>query len=164
MDALTNSQPAEPVVRPLRPGESTLAPATFACMPPEAPLAMPTQSLTQFSRTGWRRNISTHPVVGGWLARLLVFGGGLCLTVYGACEMYKVVEIGGVTPTEWALVFLFVANFSWIALACTSALAGFIWLLFFAPKPSLPPVALRQRTAIVMPVYNETPARVFGAV
>jgi membrane glycosyltransferase len=78
--------------------------------------------------------------------------------------MYKVVEVGGVTPLEWVLLFLFVANLSWIALACTSALAGSIWLLLFAPKPPLPPVALRQRTAIVMPVYNETPARVFGAV
>ncbi|MGB6324510.1 MAG: glucans biosynthesis glucosyltransferase MdoH [Methylocella sp.] len=167
MDALTNSQSTEPVVRPLRPGgpgESTLAPDAFACVPPEAPLAMPAQRLAEFSRAERHWDVAHHPVFGGWLARLLVFGGGLALTVYGACEMYKVVAVGGVTPLEWALLFLFVANFSWIALACTSALAGFIWLLFFAPKPSLPPVALRQRTAIVMPIYNETPARVFGAV
>jgi membrane glycosyltransferase len=164
MDALTNSQPTEPVVTPLRPGESTLAPDAFACVPPEAPLAMPAQRLTDFRRAERHRNVGHHPVFGGWLARLLVFGGGLGLTVYGAHEMYKVVEVGGVTLLKWALLFLFVGNFSWIALACMSALAGFIWRLFFAPKPSLPPVALRQRTAIVMPVYNETPARVFGAV
>ncbi|HEY4847854.1 MAG TPA: glucans biosynthesis glucosyltransferase MdoH [Methylocella sp.] len=164
MDALTNSQPTEPVVTPLRPGESTPAPDAFACVPPEAPLAMPVQSLTRFRRAERHSNVVRHPVFAGGLARLLVFGGGLGLTVYGAHEMYKVVEVGGVTPLKWALLFLFVANFSWIALACTSALAGFIWLLFFAPKPSLPPLGLRQRTAIVMPVYNETPARVFGAV
>ncbi len=164
MDALTNSQATEPVVRPLRPGETTLAPAAFAWVPPEAPLAMPAQRLNRFSRAERHSNATRHPAFGGWLARLVAFGGGLGLTLYGACEMYKVVEIGGVTPLEWALVVLFVANFSWIALACTSALAGFIWLLLFAPKPSLPPVELRQRTAIVMPVYNEMPARVFGAV
>ena len=164
MDALSNSQPAEPVVTPLRPGESTLAPDANAGVPPEAPLAMPMQSLSRFSRAERHENVAHHPVFGGWLVRLLVFGGGLGLTVYGAREMYKVVEVGDVTPLEWALLFLFVANFSWIALACTSALAGFLWLLFFAPKPSLPPVALRQRTAIVMPVYNEMPARVFGAI
>ncbi|MGH6936476.1 MAG: glucans biosynthesis glucosyltransferase MdoH, partial [Methylocella sp.] len=164
MDALSNSQPAEPVVRPLRPGESTLAPDANAGVPPEAPLAMPMQSLSRFSRAERHSNVAHHPVFGGWFTRLLVFGGGLGLTVYGACEMYRVVEVGDVTPLEWALLFLFVANFSWIALACTSALAGFLWLLFFAPKPSLPPVALRQRTAIVMPVYNEMPARVFGAI
>ena len=67
------------------------------------------------------------------------------LTVYGAHEMYKVVDVGGVTPLEWALLILFVANFSWIALAFTSALAGFFWLLLRrAPKPSSPPAALRQ--------------------
>ena len=86
------------------------------------------------------------------------------MTVYGAYEMYKVVEVGGVTPLEWALLILFVANFSWIALACMSAFAGFIWLLLFPPKPPTPPVALRQRTAIVMPIYNEAPARVFAAL
>ncbi|MGH6850178.1 MAG: glucans biosynthesis glucosyltransferase MdoH, partial [Methylocella sp.] len=161
MDALSNSQPAGPVVTQLR--EGAPAPEAFVCVPPDAPLAMPVQSLTQFNRAE-RRKLIGHPVFGGWLARFLVFGGGLGLTVYGAYEMYNVVKIGGVTLLEWALLFLFVANFSWIALACASALAGFIWLLFFQPKPSLPPVALRGRTAIVMPVYNETPARVFGAV
>ena len=142
MDALTDSQPTEPVVRPLRPGESTLAPDAFACVPPEAPLAMPAQRLTEFRRAERHRNVARHPAFGCWVARLLVFGGGLCLTIYGAHEMYMVVEVGGVTPLKWALVFLFVANFSWIALACMSALAGFIWHLFFAPKPSLPPVKL----------------------
>jgi membrane glycosyltransferase len=164
MDALTNSQPIEQVVRPLRPAESTHSPDANAAMPPEAPLAMPAQSLNRFSRAERHKTVAHHPVFGGWLTRLLVFGGGLGLTLYGACEMYKVVEVGDVTPLEWALLILFVANFSWIALACTSALTGFIWLLFFAAKSSLPPVALRQRTAIVMPVYNEKPARVFGAI
>jgi membrane glycosyltransferase len=160
MDAVSNSQPTGPVVTQLHKG----APDAFACVPPEAPLAMPTQSLTEFDRAERHQKITRHPSIGGWLTRLFVFGGALCLTVYGAREMYKVVEVGGVTPLEWALLFLFIANFSWIALACTSAFAGFIWLLIFPPKPSLPPVPLHHHTAIVMPVYNETPARVFGAV
>lgn len=164
MDALTNEQVTEPVVTPLRPGETMLAPDTFACLPPEAPLAMPAQKLNEFSRAERHGYAAIHPDFGCWVARLLVFGGGLCLTVYGAIEMYKVVEVGGVTPLEWALLFLFVANFSWIALACMSALAGFIFLLLFTPKPPLRPVSLRYRTAVVMPIYNETPARVFGAV
>ncbi len=78
--------------------------------------------------------------------------------------MYEVVAVGGVTPLEWALVLLFVANFSWIALAFTSAIAGFVWLLLFAPRPSPAPAALREKTAVVMPIYNEAPARVFGAL
>jgi membrane glycosyltransferase len=59
---------------------------------------------------------------------------------------------------------LFVANFSWIALAFTGALAGFLWMLFLAPRPTPLPSALREKNAIVMPIYNEDPARVFGAV
>jgi membrane glycosyltransferase len=164
MDALSNPRPPEPAVTLLRPGDGTLAADASSCVPPEAPLAMPTQSLTRFNGTERHKNITRHPLFSTWLARLFVFGGGLCLTAYGTYEMYKVVEVGGVTPLEWALLVLFVANFSWIALACVSAFAGFIWLLWFPQKPPLPPVSLRQRTAIVMPIYNEAPARVFAAL
>jgi membrane glycosyltransferase len=164
MDALSNPRPADPVVTRLRSGDGAPTPDASSCVPPEAPLAMPTQSLTQFNRAERHKDLTHHSVLGCWLARLFVFGGGLGLTTYGAYEMYKVVEVGGVTLLKWALLFLFVANFSWIALACTSAFAGLIWLLLFPTKPSTPPVALHQRTAIVMPIYNEAPARVFAAL
>ena len=163
MDAVSSSSPAGPVVTQLRPGGDTLAPDVFACVPPEAPLAMPVQSLTHFNRASRHKNILRHPALGCWLARILVFSGSLALTAYGTCEMYKVVEVGGVTLLKWALLLLFVANFSWIALACMSAIAGFLWLLF-PHKPFLPPNSLRHRTAIVMPIYNEAPARVFAAL
>jgi membrane glycosyltransferase len=62
------------------------------------------------------------------------------------------------------LVILFVANFSWIAVAFTSSVVGFFWLLFRAPTPAPLPETLAKKTAIVMPIYNEAPARVFAAV
>ena len=65
---------------------------------------------------------------------------------------------------EWILVALFVANFSWIALAFSSSIVGFVWLLFFAPKPLPMPTALVGKTAVVMPIYNEAPSRIFGAL
>jgi membrane glycosyltransferase len=164
MDAMINSQPEPSPVTPLRSGESTRLSHGLAAMPPEAALAMPMQSLAPFSRAERRKNVIDHSLVGCWLMRILVFGGGLGVTIYGAHEMYKVVEVGGVTFLKWALLILFVGNFSWIALAFTTALVGFLWLLFFAPRTSPPPVSLRSRTAVVMPIYNEMPARVFGAV
>jgi membrane glycosyltransferase len=170
MDALTHSQPREIADAPLHGRDAELKSANFsgcepsACMPPEAPLAMPTQSLTRFSRGDRRQSLPRRPDLGAWLARLVVFGGGLALTAYGAREMYEVVAVGGVTPLEWALLILFVINFSWIALAFTSAIAGLFWLLFLAPKPPATPASLRERTAIVMPIYNEAPARIFGAL
>lgn len=166
MDALTDPQPSEHAVTPLRATDpqSNPAPEAFPCVPPEAPLAMPAQSLSRFSASDRHERLMRHPTFGCWLARLVIFGGGLALTLYGAYEMHEVVAVGGVTLLEWALLVLFVANFSWIALAFTSALAGFAWLSLFAPKPPPPPNSLREPTAIVMPIYNEAPARVFGAV
>ena len=131
-------------------------------MPEEAPLVMPTQNLRSYAppRTGSRSAVEG----GTWLARALIFGGALVVTCYGASEMYKVVSVGGTTPLEWALLILFIANFSWIALAFTSSLVGFLWILALAPKPPGTPQALRTRTAVVMPIYNELPERVFAAV
>ena len=78
--------------------------------------------------------------------------------------MYGVVEVGKITPLEWALVVLFVINFSWIAVAFTSSVLGFFWLIFRAPRHGTLPTQLSGKTAIVMPIYNEAPARVFSAL
>jgi membrane glycosyltransferase len=133
-------------------------------MPPEAPLSMPVQSLYNYNyalqHKSSRRWVSFKTAV----SRLIIFGGAAALTVYGTEEMYEVVAVGGVTPLEWALVFLFVFNFSWIALACSSAFVGFLSLLFRSPKAKQTPAALNEKTAVVMPIYNEIPARVFGTM
>jgi membrane glycosyltransferase len=164
MDAITDSQPNELAVTPFRLAESPRSADSFATTPPEAPVAMPVQNLAQFDRAGRHRDIESHRVFWGWLTRLFVFGGGLGLTVYGGHQMYRVVEVGGVTGLKWVLLFLFIANFSWIALSCAASLAGFLWLLLFAPKQPRPPDALRHCTAVIMPIYNENPSRIFGAL
>ncbi|MDB5594746.1 MAG: glucan biosynthesis glucosyltransferase [Hyphomicrobiales bacterium] len=136
----------------------------FAPMPPEAPLPMPVQSFKRFDKIQRRHWAAPLRAYTPWLSRLLVFGGGLLLTVYGAMEMYRVVDVGAITTLKWALLVLFVANFSWIAIAFTSGVLGLFWLLFRAPpSPDLPEV-LGAQTAVVMPIYNEAPSRVFGAV
>jgi len=135
-----------------------------ASMPAEALLDMPVQSLYHFDLADW------HKPSGRWLsfktalARVVIFGAAGALTIYGTQQMYEVVNVGGVTPLEWALVFLFVINFSWITLACSSSLVGFVSLLFRSPKPAALPAALSEKTAVVMPIYNEVPARVFAAM
>ncbi len=130
-------------------------------MPDERSLAMPEQSLRRYDPPRERvRGVSGG---GTWLARALIFGGALALTCYGAEEMYKVVSLGGTTTLEWALLVLFVANFSWIALAFTSGAVGFLWMLFIAPKAPGIPEQLTSKTAVVMPIYNESPERVFAA-
>jgi membrane glycosyltransferase len=133
-------------------------------MPPEAPLAMPVQSLTRFARKERRGWAAPSLAYTPWAARLFVFGGALALTLYGAYEIYRVVEVGVITLLEWVLVVLFVANFSWIAVAFTSSVVGFLWLLFRAPAAVPLPETLARKTAVIMPIYNEAPARVFAAV
>jgi membrane glycosyltransferase len=159
LDALT---PAE-----LPPAESStpLRRHDTPAVPPEAQLSMPTQSLARWSpeeRAAFRAR-ATHSIP--WLARLFVFGGALLLTAYGAYEMYAVVSVSGTTTLQYVLLGLFTINFSWIALAFTNAILGFLVL---ALRPNSAPVdpaqPLRHRTAIVMPVYNEQTARTFAAL
>lgn len=133
-------------------------------MPCESPLAMPIQSLYHFDRLKDRGRPPPRSSFWAWLSRFIVFGGAFALTAYGAYQMYKVVSVGTVTTLEWALVAFFLINFSWISIAFTSACVGFLWLLVRGPKAPAMPGEIKQRTAIVMPIYNEAPARVFGAL
>ena len=145
------------------PAPTAPAPAGPA-MPREAPLAMPIQSLRRFSQKERRAWADPRRSRIPWFDRLIVFGGAFALTALGAREMYGVVEVGKITPLEWALVVLFVVNFSWIAVAFTSSVLGFFWLIFRAPRHGPLPTQLSVKTAIVMPIYNEAPARVFSAL
>ncbi len=150
----------------LRPIEIARLPAASPApaMPPESRLEMPVQSLSRWSAHDGRRLAASDPYRAPWLARLFVFGGAAALTAYGAREMYEVVSVSRTTVLQYVLLLLFTLNFSWIALAFTSGLLGFLVLLR-KPRP-LPPLPddLRTRTAVVMPVYNESTARTFAAL
>src|SRR5215218_6285852 len=137
-------------------------PRPAPAMPPEKRLDMPTQSLRHWSPVQTRGPVSSHRPP--WLIRLFVFGGALVLTAYGAYEMYQVVSVSRTTVLQWLLLALFTINFSWIAVAFTSALVGFVVLLKRSRRPAPLPAALDGRTAVVMPVYNEQTARTFAAV
>src|SRR5208337_696634 len=133
-------------------------------MPGFAPLAMPAQSFRRFSRRDRRAWVNPRLAATPFLSRLAVFGGAVALTAYGADQMYKVVGVGTTTALEWVMVVLFVITFSWLALSFTSSVVGFIWLLTHSRKPEPLPASLSERTAVVMPIYNEAPSRVFGAM
>jgi membrane glycosyltransferase len=139
------------------------AAATRPPLPPETPLAMPQQSFERFDR-----RMATAPPAPGHAnplpARLFVFGGGLFITGFGAYEMFRVIEVGGVTVLEAVLLGLFVINFSWIALAFASGLLGFLSMMSRRQPPFGQDVTLSTRTAVLMPIYNEAPSRVFAAV
>jgi membrane glycosyltransferase len=150
----------------LKPAErgAAIRPQPEPAVPPESRLAMPVQSLRRWSKRDERRLAAPERHPAPWPARAFVFGGAAALTAYGAYEMYEVVSVSAVTVLQWILLGLFTINFSWIALAFTSAVLGFFALLGRASRGPAAPRELGGRTAIVMPVYNEATDRTFAAI
>jgi membrane glycosyltransferase len=134
----------------------------LASMPARSPLDMPAQSFSRYDKRRMHKAQRRPFYWRVWLARLVVFGGAIGLTAFGASEMHGVLAIGGVTALEWVLLVLFVVNFSWISLALANAVVGLVALALHRGKPKL--AELSSRTAVVMPTYNEDPTRVFGAL
>ncbi len=139
-------------------------------LPPEHPLAMPTQNLRDWSKveaeqSSDRYRSANRLTLSLFLSRAIVFGGGITVTCYGGYEMYKVISIGpSITFLQWVLWGLFMLNFSWIALAFSSGFLGFFSLLRRPRNVIHIPATLESRTAVIMPIYNEAPSRVYGAM
>jgi membrane glycosyltransferase len=140
--------------------------ANFTALPAAAPLPMPTQSLwTRPTRTD---RPQTSPR-GVFLRRLYIIGGTLLLAALGAREMHRALSVGGLTPLELVVLLLFAALFAWIAFSFVSALAGFVSLLSggglgLGISRSGPLPALSARTALLMPIYNESPVRIMAGL
>jgi membrane glycosyltransferase len=140
---------------------ATAAPA----VPLGAPLARPAQSLR--ARPTTSRPRAELRWIG--LRRIFVIGGAIAMTVEGVREMYFVLGGAGLTLLQLVILALYAALSAWIALAFTSALCGFVSLvcrgglgLGIARGGPLP--ELTGRTALLMPTYNENPARVMAAL
>ena len=129
-----------------------------ASVPPLAELDMPEQNLRRYVRER-RLGLPSFRTV---LARLVTFGGALALTVYATLEMIAVVSVGIVSALQWAMVALFAITFGWIALPATAAVSGV--LFGWVRRRAKADLRVEQRTALVMPVYNENPAGTFAAL
>jgi membrane glycosyltransferase len=139
---------------------------SFRALPDEAPLAMPTQSLRS-APAPTPRPPSSPRAMG--LRRFVIIGGAVVLTAVGAKEMYDVFAVNGVTPLAIVMLALFVALFAWIALSFVSGLAGFCSLLAGGGRrlgtgTDAPLPRLTTRTALLMPTYNEQPARIMAGL
>jgi membrane glycosyltransferase len=135
-------------------------------MPTEVPLAMPVQSL-RMAPARAQRPASSPRMMG--LRRVLVIGSAVALTGFATHEMYLVLAGNGLTMLAMVMLTLFVPLFAWIGLSFTSALAGF-WSLVTGGGAEVPGRARggvpetgpagRTRSALLMPTYNEPPARI----
>jgi membrane glycosyltransferase len=145
----------------LVPAASSTGPAY---LPPEAPLAMPVQSLREGAPA------ARLPIASGSPAarRAFVFGIALALSAVAAYQMYQVLAVGGVTVLEWVILTLFVILFAWVALSFASLLGGVIARVTGRITPldigtgDLPTIS--SRSALLFPTYNEEPHRLLARV
>ena len=93
------------------------------------------------------------------------------LSGYGISIMFEILNSNGMTLLEYALLALFSITFAWIVTAFCSGCIGFILQLFRIDPLTLKkikPVSInsealsQQKTAVVMPIYNEDTHRVIA--
>ncbi len=127
--------------------------------PPESPLAMPRQSLTEAPADVARPSTSPASVS---LRRAALFLATFALAGVATWTPWRLYAVDGFTPLEGMALGLFAILILAISCWFCSALAGFVVLAkggdrsapHFARTPERP----RVRTALLMPLYNEDPA------
>ncbi len=128
-------------------------------MPPPAPLTHPVQDLRCAHRDprapGW------PPVRGVWWRRAAAFGPAIATAGGLAWAFADWLSAGGIWWLEWVLLVLVTATFFWVALSVATATLGLGCHLRRrrgGARGAVPPLGV----ALVMPVYHEDTADVFG--
>jgi membrane glycosyltransferase len=150
-------------------GERAGGGSQLPALPPEAPLAMPEQSLWAPATGRGRPPTSPRGILG---RRALVLAVTLALTAASAYEMYQVLKIGGLTPLEATILALYVMLFAWIAFSFASVAIGFVALLAGGVRTlgidtnaaTEAPPQPATRSALLVPTYNEEPVRLMARI
>lgn len=134
-------------------------------LPAEAPLDMPIQRLDGVPPAV--HEVATRPH-GLLVKRMLLITLTAVLALAASSEVRAAMSRNGLDAFDIALLVFFVPLFSWLAFGFVSSTMGFIQLITgahpgFAPVPG-PLAPLSRRTAVLMPVYNESVEGVFGRV
>ena len=133
-------------------------------MPPESPVAMPEQRLDVFDDAD-RRPFVRAASRSRLLPRIVVFGLTLAVAGFGVVEMALTLSAGAVTFLTLLVLVLFTLNFAWIAFTFVNAAIGTVIVASRrGRRPVMSNVPLVGRTAVIMPIYNERPERIFAGV
>jgi len=130
-------------------------------LPSESPLVMPTQSLRSAPHA---RPVSSS---GLWFRRIPLVAFTLITTLAAALLLLGAFSADRLTPLEAIGLSIFASLFAWTAFSFASATAGFVVMWREGRKMRVPsssaglPV-LTDRSAVLMPVYNEAPGPVFA--
>jgi len=102
------------------------------------------------------------------LRRGAVIGGDLATTAIATAALHDLLAPNGLDALEAAYLALFALLTFWLALSFWNALVGFLAAATRWPQPGLvepgPDAPLPERVAILVPVYNEDPNRVFANI
>ncbi|HZU65489.1 MAG TPA: glucans biosynthesis glucosyltransferase MdoH [Novosphingobium sp.] len=136
-----------------------------APLPPEAPLDMPVQGLDGIPPGA--RAVDTRPQ-GLLVKRLLLIGLTAVISLAASSELRASLSGDGLGAFDVALLLFFVPLFSWLAFGFVSSAIGF-WRLISGGHPGFvqipaPRAPLARRTAVLMPIYNESVEATFGRV
>jgi len=104
--------------------------------------------------------------------RIVFFTLATFVSYFGIKLMYGILSANGLGLLELVLLILFSLTFMWIAVAFCTALSGFVLMLMKRDPLTLAKrlacagsgAPIMTRTAILMPVYNEDPKRVFAGL
>lgn len=131
---------------------------TPRALPPEAPLPMPARPLHA-------ARVPAPEPVGQRALRAALSLTALALAAGLVMDLHAILSGAGTTALQWVMLVLFSLNILPIAMAAVLATAGLAWIvarrLRGADDDAAPPLP-QGRTAILIPTYNEDPARVFG--
>ena len=138
---------------------------TLSPLPPEAPLAMPVQDLHGIAPGSIAVRTSPH---GMQVKRLLLLAVTAVIALTASSEVRFALSRDGLSVLDVVLLLFFVPLFAWIAFGFVTSSIGFLQLITgkhpgFTAVPS-PASSLRHRTAVLMPVYNESVEATFGRV
>jgi membrane glycosyltransferase len=126
-------------------------------MPPEAPVSMPAQDLRYKPWRNQRQLISAAVLYARFILIVVTVG----VTTYGIYQMLQVVRFASMTLLQGTMIFFFAISLSWIAFSAGSVLAG-----ASKRRDTILPeqTSVAALTALVMPIYNEDPARTAAAL
>ena len=127
-------------------------------MPPEMPLAHPKQDLGAAYHDGQAPDLG--PVQGVRVWRLLTFVPAILTTMGLIAVFTDFFAMDGISWFETGLISLIAVTFFWISLSVSTVTVGVLNLMR-RPKVVSGTVA-PMKTALLVPVYNEDPADVFG--
>jgi len=99
--------------------------------------------------------------------RWMVMSGSLLIALVSAGLTMDVLKPGGFSGPECLVIVLTLLLSAWIGFGFVTAAAGFATLLARRGAPTRPGLGAEpsgERTAILMPIYNEDPAQVLSAV